>query len=62
VSRAEHWRGEHNVFAEVMAVDTRQIEDLVEKFEPDSVYELLERRERTRGVLRHLGKHLASQR
>jgi hypothetical protein len=59
VSRVEYWRGEHNVFAEVMALDTEEIEDLIERFEPDAVYDLIERRERTRGVLRYLGKRLA---
>jgi hypothetical protein len=58
VSRAEYWRGDYNVFAEVIALDTRQIDDLIDKFEPDAVYELLERRERTRVALRNLGKQL----
>jgi hypothetical protein len=59
VSRVEYWRGEHNVFAEVIALDTREIDELVERFEPEVVYEQLERHERTRGVLRRLGKRLA---
>ena len=60
VSRVEHWRGEVNVFAEVMALDTRDIDDLVERFEPDVVYELIERRERSRAVLRRLGRRAAT--
>lgn len=60
VSRVELWRGETNVFAEILALDTREIDALVEKYEPNAVYELLERCERTRGVLRHLGRELAA--
>jgi len=60
VSRVEYWRGEVNVFAEVMALDSRGIDDLIERFEPDFVYELIERRERSRAVLRRLGREAAS--
>jgi hypothetical protein len=57
VSRVEHWRGEVNVFAEVMALDERAIDDLIARYEPDAVYQLVERRERSRAVLRYLGEH-----
>ena len=56
VSRVEHWRGEVNVFAEAMSLDERPIDDLIARYEPDFVYGLVERRERTRAVLRRLGR------
>jgi len=55
VSRVERWVGEVNVFAEVMAIDSRDIDDIVERYEPDFVYGLIERRDRARVTLRHLG-------
>lgn len=60
VSRVERWRGEVNVFAEVMALDDRPIDDLIARYEPDAVYALVERRERTRAVLRRLGRQASS--
>jgi hypothetical protein len=60
VSRVEHWRGEVNVFAEVMALDERGIDDVIARYEPDAVYQLVERSERSRVVLRRLGEQAAS--
>jgi hypothetical protein len=59
VSRVEHWRGEVNVFAEVMGLDERAIDDLIARYEPDAVYPLIERRERSHVVLRRLGRQAA---
>jgi hypothetical protein len=56
VSRVEHWRGEVTVFAEVMALDQRAVDDLIARYEPDAVYPLVERRERSRAVLGRLGR------
>ena len=60
MSRVEHWRGEVNVFAEAIALDPQDLEDLIERYEPEAVYELIERHERTRVPLRRLAKQLAS--
>lgn len=60
ISRVEHWRGEVNVFAEAIALDERPIDDLIERYEPDAVYPLVERRESLRAVLRRLGRQAAS--
>jgi hypothetical protein len=61
VSRVELWRGETSVFAEVMALDQRPIDDLIDRYEPDLVYPLVERRERTRAVLRRLGQQAVAE-
>lgn len=44
--------GEVNVFAEVMATDSRDIDDIVERYEPNYVHALIERRDRMRVALR----------
>lgn len=59
VSRVERWAGEVNVVAEVMARDQQQLDDLVERFEPDEIHEVVTRVERSRVPLRHLGRELA---
>jgi len=56
VSRAEQWRGEMNVFAEVVALDSRDIDDLVERYEPDHLYEVVERVDRISDALEHVGR------
>jgi hypothetical protein len=61
VSRVEFWRGETNVFAEVMALDDRPIDEIIERYEPDFVYPLVERCERTRAVLRRLGEQAVAE-
>lgn len=55
VSRVEQWRGEMNVFAEVVALDFAEIDDLVERYEPDHLYEVVERSDRLPDVLEELG-------
>jgi hypothetical protein len=60
VSRVEYWRGETNVFAEVMALDEQGVEDIIARYEPDAVYSLVERHERTRAVLRRLAREATS--
>lgn len=60
VSRVEHCRGDFNVAAELLVLDTRDIDDFVQRYEPDAIYELLERREQTRAVLRRLGRRLVA--
>jgi hypothetical protein len=59
VSRVDRWRGEVNVFAEVVALDPEELEDLIERYEPDAVYDVIERNERCRVPLRELGRRLA---
>lgn len=55
VARVEQWRGEMNVFAEVVSLDSRAIDDLVERFEPDALYEVVERFDKTADTLEELG-------
>jgi hypothetical protein len=59
VSRVEQWRGEMNVFAEVVALDSRTIDDFVERYEPDRLYEVVDRVDRLPNVLEHLGRQVA---
>ena len=56
VSRVERWRGDVSVFAEVIALDERAIDDVIARYEPDAVYQLIERRERARVALRRVGR------
>lgn len=56
VARVEQWRGEMNVFAEVIALDSRDIDDLVERYEPDDLYEVIERIDKTPDALEHVGR------
>jgi hypothetical protein len=56
VARVEQWRGEMNVFAEVIALDSRDIDDLVERYEPDSLYEVVERIDKTADALEHIAR------
>jgi hypothetical protein len=54
VSRVEQLRGEMNVFAEVVTADPRSIDDLVERYEPDHLYDVVDRSDRLPDVLEHL--------
>jgi hypothetical protein len=54
VSRIEHLRGEMNVFVEVVTTNSRDIDDLVERYEPDHLYEVVERSDHLPDVLEHL--------
>jgi len=56
VARVEQWRGEMNVFAEVVALGSRDIDDLVERYDPDCLYELVERIDKTADALEHVGR------
>ena len=56
VARVEQWRGEMNVFAEVIALDSRAIDDLIERYEPDFLYEVVERIDRTADALEHVAR------
>jgi hypothetical protein len=56
VSRVDQWRGEITVCAEVIAIDVQDLEDVIERYEPAHVYELIARHERTRIPLRNLGR------
>lgn len=56
VARVEQWRGEMNVFAEVLALDSRDIDDLVERYEPDYLYEVVERIDKTADALEHVAR------
>lgn len=56
VARVEQWRGEMNVFAEVIALDSRDVDDLVEFYEPDYLYEVVERIDKTADALEHLAR------
>jgi hypothetical protein len=58
VSRVEQWRGETNVFAEVVVLDSRDIDKLVARYKPDSVYEVVERIDAVPDVLEHLGRQV----
>lgn len=56
VARVEQWRGEMNVFAEVIALDSRDIDDLVERYEPEFLYEVVDRIDKTADALEHVGR------
>jgi hypothetical protein len=56
VSRIEQWRGEFNVFAEVVVSDSRAVDDLVERYEPEALHEMVERIERLPQVLEHVAR------
>jgi hypothetical protein len=56
VSRVEQLRGEMNVFAEVITSDSRGVDDLVERYEPDSLCEVVDRSDRLPDVLEHLAR------
>jgi hypothetical protein len=56
VARVEQWRGEMNVFAEAVAFDSRDIDDLVERYEPDCLYEVVERIDKTAYALEHVAR------
>lgn len=56
IARVEQCRGEMNVFAEVIAPDSRDIDDLVERYEPDFLYEVVERIDKTADTLEHVGR------
>jgi hypothetical protein len=45
-----------NVFAEMIALDSRAIDDLVERYEPDFLYEVVERIDRTADALEHVAR------
>jgi hypothetical protein len=56
VARVEQWRGEMNVFAEVIALESRDIDDLVERYEPEFLYEVVNRIDKTADALEHVGR------
>lgn len=56
VSRVEQLRGEMNVFAEVITRDSRDVDDFVERYEPESLYEVVVRSDRLPDVLEHLAR------
>jgi hypothetical protein len=62
INRVDKWRGEFNVFAEAVVSDSRVIDDLVERYEPDALYEVVERIERLPDVLEYLGRQAISTR
>lgn len=59
VSRIDRLSGAVNLAAEVVVGDQSQLDDLIERFEPDEVHEIVRRVERTRVPLRHLGRAAA---
>jgi hypothetical protein len=56
VSRVEQLRGEMNVLAEVITSDSRDVDDLVERYEPDTLYEVVDRSDRLPDVLEHVAR------
>jgi hypothetical protein len=45
-----------NVSAEVIALDSSDIDDLVARYEPDQLYEVVERFDQTADALEHVAR------
>jgi hypothetical protein len=55
VCRVERWADDTNVVVEVLVLNQQQLDDFVERFEPDEVHEVVSRVERARVALKYLG-------
>jgi hypothetical protein len=58
VSRVDRW-GDLTIAVEVIVSDQQQLDNFVERFEPDEIHEVVSRVDRTRVVLNYLGRRLA---